>query len=100
MNKTKEVLAFIKLFRDMHPEELCDTFLHGFCYYFAVMLKNRFGGEIYYNPDQVHFATLINGHFFDIRGMITDGSYWYDWKVYQSTNDCSKIVRNCILKYK
>ena len=40
----------------------------GNCYYFALMLKERFGGEIYYVPIEGHFVCKIGEKYYDFRG--------------------------------
>ena len=82
----EEVVRFIKNF---HGAE--DVFLHGCCYWFAWILKERFNGhgylvDIYHEPIEGHFvARFIQNpapyesvgpsadvRFFDIRGDVTD----------------------------
>lgn len=86
----KEVLDFISHFKGAE-----DTFLHGCCYWFAWILKERFDGHDYYvtifhDPIEGHFIArfVINPalrwmhpetyyepldvHFFDIRGDVTE----------------------------
>lgn len=48
--------------------------LSGNCYYFALILKERFGGEIYYDPIEGHFflKTFIGN--FDYNGSYTPNS--------------------------
>jgi len=55
--------GFISDFKARNGYALVDTFTGGYCYYFAIMLKERFkdyGGEIYYNQVDNHFAYFLN----------------------------------------
>jgi hypothetical protein len=56
------VLQFIKRFND-------DKWLTGNCYYFAIILKERFNGIIYYDVINSHFITLIDNIFYDFNGI-------------------------------
>jgi hypothetical protein len=97
----KEIIEFIINFKKKHPQEIEDVFLNGYCYWFAKILEIRFGGEILYNPKQVHFATLINNQLFDISGYVvfSEDDVWLNWDEYQMNNDdVSDIFNNCILK--
>ena len=96
--KVHEVLHFIDAFKGGYPYEIEDTFSNGFCYWFAKILELRFNGTIYFNPDIVHFATLIESQLFDITGLIQPGDEWFNWEDYQYTHDTSKIYYSCILK--
>lgn len=70
----------------------------GNCYYFAIILKDRFGGEIYYDPVNGHFFLKIDDTNYDYNGVYTpfneyklkdiklSDPLWYDRLV----NDCIK----------
>lgn len=95
----EEVIKFIEFFKRKYPLEITDTFLNGFCYYFAIMLKERFGGCIFYNPDIVHFSVLIDGYLYDITGIINaENATWYEWEGYKQSEDTSVIQDCCINK--
>jgi hypothetical protein len=96
--KVHEVLRFIDAIKGRYPYEIEDTFSNGFCYWFAKILELRFGGTIYYNPDIIHFAVLIEEQLFDITGLIEAGDNWFNWEDYQSKNDTEDIYHSCILK--
>ena len=49
-----KVISFINKFKFAYKGELEFVFTNGNCYYFAVILKERFGGEIYYLPIDNH----------------------------------------------
>ena len=40
----------------------------GNCYYFALILRERFGGEIYYVPVEGHFVCKIGEKYYDFHG--------------------------------
>lgn len=42
----------------------------GNCYYFSLILKDRFKGSIYYDVIHGHFLTLIDGSFYDATGLV------------------------------
>ncbi len=94
------ILSFINVFKSKYPKEITDVFYNGYCYYFALMLQARFGGELFFNPNLVHFAVLINGYLFDIRGKVnlSDDKEWYNWEDFQRNNDVTKVIHSCILK--
>lgn len=88
-----EILHFINEFSGAR-----ETFLFGCCYYFAVILRERFGAEIYYDPKENHFVGQINGRFYDASGEVT-GDY-INWKTYSDYDelDYKRVVRDCIIK--
>lgn len=61
------VKDFIIDFKEMHPKEIEDVFLHGYYYWFAKILELRFEGTIYYLPIDNHFITKIDNNFYNIR---------------------------------
>lgn len=95
-----EVLDFIRVFQSSATILL---YSETACYWFAVILHNRFEqSTIYYNPDRVHFATMIDGVLYDISGMIDEEEKdeYYDYEVYQdsiSAEELDIIKNNCIL---
>lgn len=60
-----EILDFIhrRFATDCH-------WLDGNCYYFALILSERFFGDIYYDGVAGHFITLIDGSFYDWTGEV------------------------------
>jgi hypothetical protein len=96
--KIEEILSFIEAFKEKYPQEIEDTFSNGFCYWFAKILELRFGGTIYFNPDIIHFATLIDNHMFDITGLVIVDDNWFEWHTYQLENDTDDIYHSCIIK--
>lgn len=91
---------FIEDFKAPHREEIEDIFLHGYCYWFARMLTERFAGEIWYNPIENHFVAHI-GHygFYDISGRVRKTGYAL-WSEYRKLDrlESDRIIRDCILK--
>lgn len=65
------ILDFIERFKGSER-----TFLHGCCYWFAFILKERFGSEypveILHEPVEGHFVSRIGGRLYDVRGDVTD----------------------------
>lgn len=85
MKTTKEqerILMVTKRIRDSFSESVA-TYTHGRCYHFACILREIFGGELYFTSDRGHIIAKIGGKFYDIRG---DVEYLYttespkDWK--------------------
>lgn len=63
MQIEEEVLDFIK-----KRFQVDCKWTDGNCYYFALILKDRFGGEIYYIPIEGHFVCKIGDSFYDFHG--------------------------------
>lgn len=79
-----------------------ETFTRGYCYWFAFILQNRFGGIIFYNPIDNHFACDIDGSLYDITGYLgsSEQEGWIDWAsyCYDDCLDAERVTKNCILK--
>lgn len=94
-----KVLKYIKNFKCYDKNDvLVNTFSKGYCYQFAVILKERFDGVILYDPIEGHFITLINDRLFDITGDVTDKyniNALYTKETYLSI---LSIVEGCLLK--
>ena len=70
MSKTKlqEIVDFIHRRFTRYGTEMWNS---GNCYYFAVILKNRFNYlEIYYDQIDGHFVAGTGKNFFDVRGEV------------------------------
>ena len=98
------ILTFIEDFKAMHKEEIEDLFLNGYCYYFAIILHERFGrGLIMYIPIYNHFCYKIDENLYDISGKIKDEEkiklavYWERYKN-EEYLDSERIIRDCICK--
>lgn len=99
MYSPDKVIQFINNFKGLHRAEIEDTFLHGNCYYFAKILKDRFRGKICYLPIENHFIACINGQFYDIRGKLDYiDEKIYDWSTYKNfdESDYKRVIKNCI----
>ena len=96
--RLQEILRFIKAIKGNYSYEIEETFSNGFCFWFAKILELRFDGEIYFNPDLIHIATLIDDQLFDINGLIDPDGSWFNWEDYKSVNDTEYIIHSCILK--
>lgn len=88
------VLEFIKNFKESDRSHVLEkTFLQGYCYYFAVILEERFpGGMILYDKEAAHFVYFYEGKLYDITGNVT-GQYHQ-----LNTKWNSTITKECILK--
>ena len=89
---------FIKKFKFCHANEVEDLFMHGNCYYFAVILKENFNGEIYYLPVENHFICKIDKEYYDITGKAKFSEPPYKWKDFKNFDELlyKRIVRDCI----
>lgn len=95
----KTILAFIDKFKEIYPAELEDLFGDGWCYYFAIMLRARFGGRIYYLPKDNHFVCKIGELFYDINGVyMPDECFPWDEYKYEDILHTRRIIRDCIMK--
>lgn len=96
---TDTILAFIDKFKELYPTELEEIFSDGWCYYFAIMLKTRFAGRVYYLPKENHFVCKIGELFYDITGVvIPEEAFPWDEYKYQDILHTQHIIRDCIMK--
>lgn len=75
-SRQNEILKFINEFQ---TKETTDLFTNKCCYWFAQILINRFGGEIWYSDVHCHFYAAIyitpnKQQLFDITGLSSDSS--------------------------
>lgn len=77
-----------------------ETFLGGCCYWFAVILRERFEAEIYYDPIENHFVGKIGRQFYDVTGTLPDNGRYIPWETYKDTDEAhyNRLVRDCINK--
>lgn len=78
-----------------------NLFLNGMCYYFALILKERFGGEICYSPVDNHFFSRIGNRLYDASGDVTDiYTVFIPWDEYINIDPihADRIIKSCILK--
>jgi len=93
MNIVKEVEEFIER---RFPIDC--NWLNGNCYYFAVILKERFpGGRIMYDPIDGHFLYEIEDEFFDWNGLAIDVSERvFDFESMDDEKYKNHLIRDCI----
>ena len=77
------------------------NWLDGNCYYFAVILKDRFpDGKIFYDVVLGHFVFAYDGHMYDWNGLVNlDKRYLIEWDKFDEYDSLQKqvIIRDCIL---
>lgn len=91
-----EVLEFIKR---RFNNNYC-KWTDGNCYYFAVILKDRFpDGKIYYNTLQGHFVFHHNGIYYDWNGIFDDTQHNIAWDTFEEYDSMVKtrIIRDCLM---
>lgn len=95
MNKVER---FIDKFKFCHAKELEEVFTKGNCYYFAVILKDRFDGDIYYLPIDNHFICKIEDKYYDITGKVKPTEIPIPWIIYKKKDEAEakRIIRDCI----
>ncbi len=65
----EEIMDFIKKTNEFDKNgDLTNFFMRGYCYYYALMLQERFGGELVYDEILGHFYCLIDGNLCDFTG--------------------------------
>lgn len=72
----------------------------GNCYYFAVILKDRFNGTLYYDPIEGHFLCKIDSDYYDYTGKVNvDSSRIYCWEYLKYFDNLyyEHIVRDCCM---
>lgn len=95
----KQVCEFIKRRFFGFDQKYWNT---GNCYYFAVILKDRFGFDIYYDQIEGHFvAGYVNNDnmfLFDYNGRYypKDGSILTVSQIQKDNNWWSRLVRDCL----
>ena len=93
MYSKEEVLKFIKEF-----ESVSKFFLYGKCYWFAIILKERFSGRMMYNPIYNHWAVRIGDlGLFDASGEIEPRGY-SNWPCDFLDDELhyNRLVKQCI----
>jgi len=92
---SNRVLEFIKR---RFPQD--SNWLNGNCYYFALILSDRFDGEILYDVIDGHFVTLIDGIKYDWEGIVPQNGIhkyikWNDFDKYDKYQKKS-VISGCI----
>ena len=110
--ESNDIEQFISRFfcRTMFADPISNRslFLHGNCYWFAIILKERFKNRlpiIWYDSTNNHFYTEIRGLLYDATGLITpeklnttnyDSFYiWSDYAHFDPIH-AERITRQCI----
>lgn len=90
-----EVLEFInKRFKNV------SDWINGNCYYFAIILKDRFPeGQIYYDVINGHFVFEYNDKFYDHAGVVNSYNCLVKWNEFDMYDSLQKerIIRDCIM---
>lgn len=95
---------FISKFKEKDKNGVLEeTFLNGFCYFFSVILKEKFPrGSIFYSEKENHFLFMLNGILYDIRGNVASKYSFQDIVLWDSWWDDmihkQRIIRDCIEK--
>lgn len=94
-----EYISKFKIF-DKYGGALEDTFMNGFCYYFAKILESNFPtGRIYYDAIVNHFVFCCKDKYYDITGEVkVNESQYCLWDRFSDYMQESIITRDCILK--
>ena len=96
------MINILKFIGGARNEGTLDVFHNKYCYWFAFILNHRFpGGSIVYNPTFKHFAYMIDGYIYDIRGLIpiSEINGFVNWDDYaKSADSVQSILDECILK--
>ena len=90
-----EILEFIK----RRFQNDCD-WISGNCYYFALILKDRFPtGIIFYDVIVGHFVFLYDGHYFDWTGLIEPDGYLVQWDKFDDYDHLQyqRIIEDCLM---
>lgn len=90
-----EVLEFI----DRRFFDACEIWENENCYYFALILKDRFpDGAIVYDVIDGHFMFRRDGVFYDHTGIVHPDGYIVDWDDFDEYDSIQKkrIVRDCL----
>ena len=89
-----EVLEFIKR---RFPQDC--RWLDGNCYYFALILYDRFEGEIFYDVVLGHFVFKYKDKYYDWNGINTECKNLYSWLDFQRYDELlfKRVIRDCIM---
>lgn len=75
------------------------NWLTGNCYFFALILQNVFGGEIYYDVTRGHFMTEIDGDLYDWSGLVNEPVTIISWSTFDKYDPLvmERVIRDCIM---
>lgn len=70
----------------------------GNCYFFALILADRFNGDIYYDVINGHFITKVADTFYDWKGIVESNNCYVKWSDMDEYDSLVKqrIIRDCI----
>ena len=90
MQRNKDICEYISAFRILskYPQK---RYLNGRCLGFALLLQEKFGGQIMYMPDEYHFILSHEGKLYDVRGNVT--SYFADKRKINISEVPEKIMK-------
>ena len=74
--------------------------LAGNCYYFSLILKDRFPkGTIYYDVIRGHFVFKYEDKYYDWTGVVKSNSHLVEWDKFDEYDSLQKqvIIRDCIM---
>lgn len=96
----RKINDFLSRLKGEYPAEICFVFYHGFCYWLAFILADRFNGEIWFNPGTVHFACMIEGVLYDVFGEVEQKEEWTSWEKFQMEHheEAQGVIDSCIKK--
>ena len=97
--KQQDILNFIEKFKFLEKQTIERLFTRGNCYYFAIILKERFKyGDIYYLPITNHFVWKYNGKYYDICGEYGTNEKAYKWEAFKKQDEllAKRIERDCL----
>ena len=74
--------------------------MNGNCYYFAIILKDRFPeGKIYFDVIWKHFVFQYDNHYYDWTGTVNPDGYLVEWDKFDEYDylDKERVIRDCIM---
>ena len=91
-----EILEFI---HRRFPSD--SNWINGNCYYFAIILKDRFPeGRIYYDVVYGHFIVKISDYYYDWTGILEnlDEKYLVPWDEFENYDSLQyeRVIRDCL----
>lgn len=97
--KKEDILNFISKFTKFNEKAITECFTLGNCFWFALILKERFCGKIYYMPVDNHFVTKIDDNYYDITGEVKPTPSIYLWEEYMKSEplDSRRVIGDCIV---
>jgi hypothetical protein len=99
--KRLPIHLFIKNFKiQFNENELIKVFTQGYCYHFAVILKNIYNeGRIVYSNSMGHFLLKYKNKYYDITGCVkVKDAIDFDTLYYTDSALYNKLMRDCVLK--